>query len=236
MNNIGSSKCELSANVLSYMYGELATAKCSTFEAHLLDCGDCTDEFAAISIARYEVYDWKQLEFDPLETPVFVLPMPEPAMASGGSWVDRLRSSFSHSWAVPGIAFAGLAIISVFAGMYFFTVRTGSDMAAVNSTVFPVSESTLPAVNKSSSEPSVIAKDGFVEDQPERAPRPVKAIVRRGQKQNVRIVRRSVTPRADDGNVAKTPNRTVPTLNEFAEDEDTSLRLAQLFEDVDTRD
>jgi hypothetical protein len=29
---------------------------------------------------------------------------------------------------------------------------------------------------------------------------------------------------------------TVPRLNEFTDDEDTSLRLAMLFDDLDTRD
>lgn len=236
MNNVLSPKCKLSTDILSYMYGELPAAECSTFESHLLDCGDCTDEFAAISLARYEVYDWKKTDFEPLETPVFVIPSPARAMTTGASWIDTLRNAFNHSWAVPGFALAGLAIISAFAVVLYYPGGTGSDFARVNSNVSPVAEPIPLAANKASTVPSLIAKDAVEEQAPQPRKTAHATSVRSVHKLNIRPARRSLPPRAVEAAATRTPQRVVPRLNEFAEDEDTSLRLAQLFEDIDTSD
>ncbi len=236
MNNVLSPKCILSTDILSYLYGEMPAAEYSTFESHLLDCGDCTDEFAAISIARYEVYDWKMTEFEPLETPVFVIPTPVPQLATGLSWVDTLRNAFNHSWAVPGFALAGLAIISTFAGVFNYTGGT-EELAQVNSNVTPVVESRSIVENETLTAPPAMAKDSVEEQAPPPGSKPEHAAaVRSVQKVKVRPARRSLAPRAVEASATRTRERVVPRLNEFAEDEDTSLRLAQLFEDVDTSD
>ncbi len=232
MNNAGSTKCNFSPDVVSYMYGELPAAECPAFESHLLDCSDCTDEFAAVSTARYEVYDWKKLEFEPLETPVFVIPARDVESATTSSWVDKLRGAFNQPWAVPSAAFAGLAIISAFAGIFYFAGGTGSDVARVNSNVTSVADPIAP-VKESSIEPLVTATE-------DPAPVPAKSERvdprRTATKRSVRTVRRSVEPRAAQPSALRTASTTAPRLNDFTEEEDTSLRLAQLFDDLDTRD
>ena len=79
MNDLKNPGCKFHADIVPYMYGEMSAAESSAFETHLIDCGVCTDEFAAVSNARYEVYDWKKTEFEPLATPVFTIPYGEAA-------------------------------------------------------------------------------------------------------------------------------------------------------------
>ena len=54
MNNVN---CKYANEIVPYMYGELASSATAEFESHLLECQLCTDEFAELSAARYEVYD-----------------------------------------------------------------------------------------------------------------------------------------------------------------------------------
>src|SRR5881392_3406899 len=102
MKDVNFSKCKFNGDMVSYMYGELPSDESTVFEQHLLDCTNCTDEFAAISSSRYEVYDWKKLEFDPLETPSFEIPVGE---AAGVSWSDKVRAVFARGWMVPAFSF-----------------------------------------------------------------------------------------------------------------------------------
>src|SRR5262245_44488910 len=100
--------CKYANGIVPYMYGELATSAATEFELHLPECEACTDEFAALSAARYEVYDWKKLDFDPLATPAIEIPFGEVVTVS---WIEKLRAAFAGSWAMPAAAFAGVAII-----------------------------------------------------------------------------------------------------------------------------
>ena len=227
MNDVKNSGCKLSADIVAYMYGELSSAEGSAFESHLLECVDCTDEFAAVSNARYEVYDWRKTEFEPLATPVFTIPYGEPAV----SLFDKVRSAFRPSWVVPGVAFAGIAIVSAVASFFYFSGDTGSSVAQVNTNLRSVA---APAAEKE--EPRIIAKDDVKRPAPEQA-KPVRAVSGNSvRKRAPRADKNVAVRRPVEVRVTSTPNQSAPTLNEFADDEDTSLRLAQLFEDIDTRD
>lgn len=226
MNDLKNSECKLSADIVPYLYGELSPAEGSAFESHLLECVDCTDEFAAMSNARYEVYDWKKTEFEPLATPVFTIPYAEPAL----SWFDKVRATFGPSWAVPGAAFAGMAIVSVFAGIVYFSGDTGSNVAQGNTNSRPVSATAAP-------EERVVVGEDDVEAPAPREIQPVRPVTGGAvRKRAARPDKKIAVPRPVEARAVSTPNRPAPTLNEFADDEDTSLRLAQLFEDIDTRD
>src|SRR5438046_1022119 len=107
MKEVNVSKCKLNGEMVSYMYGELSTNEGLAFERHLVDCSECTDEFAAISSSRYEVYDWKKLEFDPLETPNFEIRFGDVVSVS---WYEKVRAFLAHAWAVPTLSFAAVAI------------------------------------------------------------------------------------------------------------------------------
>lgn len=228
MNDVKNSGCKLSADIVAYMYGELSSAEGSAFESHLLECVDCTDEFAAVSNARYEVYDWKQTEFEPIATPVFAIPYGEPAV----SWFDKLRAAFRPSWAVPGVAFTGIAIGSVFASVFYFSGDSGSNVAQVNTNSRPIAAIAAPEKE----EPLGVVKQD-AERPTAQHEQPVRRVSGTSVRKRVaRTDKNAAVPRPVEARATSTPNRSAPTLNEFADDEDTSLRLAQLFEDIDTRD
>lgn len=237
MNDVNVSECKFSLDIVPYMYGELSRSESSTFESHLLNCGECTDEFAAVSSARYEVYEWKKLEFDPLSTPEIEIPYEkEIILSSGSSWFDKL-SALADGWAVPGLAFGALAV-SIFAAAFLLS-RDGGDVAAVND------NSNIPAVKSSTvetgSEKPEAASPGETKNednkQGEALPIRISTPARGDQRRVVRNVR-AVQPRALEVKATSAQNsqKRVPTLNEFVEDEDTSLRLAELFEDIETSD
>ena len=223
--------CKFGVVIVPYMYGELAETERASFESHLLECSLCTDEFATISHARYEVYDWKQSEFDALATPVIRIPYKE--SGAGVGWMDKVRAVFGNSWAVPGAAVAGIAIISVLAAFYLSSreanVLVGkignSNDAVIESplrpTTVPVSEGeATPAARPISAPPKAVKASSTGASEKRREVTGVRAPAPR------RIEQKQASARAKP--------RTVPTLSGFPEDEDKSLRLAELLEDIDT--
>lgn len=236
MNDVNFSGCKFSADIVPYMYGELSATDCSAFESHLLNCGECTDEFAAISNARYEVYDWKKLEFDPLATPRFEIPYETETLVAA-SWVEKLRAVFAQSWAVPGVAFAGLVIVAVFAASFLMLGDRGVDIAGEdNSNRGPVN---MPVAAKTNDTPDVSKDENATISSPVSPTKvePVK-IGGRGRVEQKRAVEdlRFTPTRSVEKKQTSAQNQNPPRLNEFSEDEDTSLRLAELFEDIETSD
>ena len=236
MNDVNLSVCKFSADIVPYMYGELPVAESSVFESHLVGCSECTDEFAAISNARYEVYEWKKLEFEPLVTPQFVIPYGA-SEETVNTWVDKLRAAFSKSWAVPSLAFAMLAIVSIFAAAFIYL---GNDRGVTiaggdNSNPSPV---TLDEIETPRPVPVTVNRDAVTED-PHMTPavRPVKAAVH-SRAESRRAVRPTKLTQQRRVEIKSTSaqNQNAPRLNDFSEDEDTSLRLAELFEDIETSD
>ena len=224
--------------MVPYMYGELSSADVSVFESHLLDCAACTDEFAEISNARYEVYDWKKLAFDPLPTPEFEIPRAmQPATSGEASWIDRLRAAFAKGWAVPAMAFASIAVIAGLSGM--FLLRSDTDVAGVDKNEAPIVspervQSPTPVANAPGSGAVAVTNGGSANGEP--VERRSQTPARRAEpKRAIRSVR-PVQPRTVETRATRTETPNVPRLNGFDEDEDTSLRLAQLFEDVGTSD
>lgn len=230
MNDV--SKCKFESGIVPYMYGEMAVREATEFESHLLACSTCTDEFAAVSAARYEVYEWKKLEFDPLATPVMEIPQMEPVGV--GSWVEKLRMAFAGSWAVPGVAFAGLALAVAFTSFLILSRSERGDVAR-NNTNSP-SGNTVALETKPA--PATLAKqqpEADKNDTPSQ-PRPVR--VSEPKPNQARRVERAIdrAPKAIPVHMNATKNPKAPTLNNFDDEEDTSLRLAELFENIDTRD
>src|SRR5881275_1304390 len=70
----GKNECPLNHEIVSYIYGELGGGIELEFETNLADCIACTDEFAAVSNARFSVYEWQKEEFAHLPTPAIVIP------------------------------------------------------------------------------------------------------------------------------------------------------------------
>lgn len=244
MNDVSVSECKFSSDMVPYIYGEMSGRERSAFESHLVACTLCTDEFASISNARYEVYDWKKLEFDPLQTPRFVVPSEESAAGSSGfGWIEKLRAVFATGGLVPGAALATLAIISVFAAVLISSRDNRQDIAeksdkpktsAVDSS--PVKAGTDRTETATTSENRI--NNDITNDRRERELKPLR-IAAPAQSRERNPVRNSKLtwpqPIEAKQTIARNLEKSVPRLNEFADDEDTSLRLAELFENIEAR-
>lgn len=240
-NGKDKNSCLFGEELVSYIYGELPTAKHNAFESHLLNCSACTAEFADMSMSRLGVFEWHRDEFLPLATPHFVIPYEKTAVAEPEySWVDALRGLFSPArFAMAGGAFAVLAV--AFTAIYVATSSTGSNVAV------GVTESVTPVAVPDQRE--VAASKDFVKideenaadtttvsnDQPQRVnktpdPKDTKVI-------QVKSVKKPVNRITQSQSAQKAPvTNNAPRLGTYVETEDTSLRLADLVADIDTKD
>lgn len=231
-DNYKNISCEHADGIVSYLYGEMPASDRNVFETHLAQCGSCTDEFAGISLARYSVYEWNKLEFAEMATPRIVIPYD---IDVAFSWFDKLRAalSFGHGLPTAGAAIAAVAIA-------FGLVMFGSNF-------YRGERNMLAETNLNNTQTNTRVA---ISDTPEKPPLgppasvPVKSMDRNpSAKQAVPVkisdglhISRPVNfDSAKDKKIApQKQTRAVPRLNEFAEDEDKTLRLADVFDDIET--
>ncbi len=220
--------CLFGEEIVAYIYDELNSADRTAFEKHLLDCSGCTSAFADISFSRLGVYEWHRDEFVPLETPNFAIPYKQEAAGATTLWIGSLRNLV---WSPMRIAFAGgsLAAIAVAIGLVVtFNSPVGTDLTAGGSqpvqeivTEFPVKTEPRAPIENPKSETNERAEVKREFKAPEPKTRVVKAKAAAPRKKIERV-----TSTAQNG----------PRLGNFDETEDTSLRLADLMADIDTKD
>ncbi len=220
--------CSSSADLVAYLYDELNPVERSLCETHLADCDTCTDEFAELSFARLDVYEWHRDEFTVMETPRFVIPYAE----AKASWMDSVRAFFAlHGRLAVGGAFALVAV--VFGAVFIASMNRNVDVASLPKTeniaankVKPVNPPVVPTPandkvtsdpTKSEGDPSVIKVSTAGKN-----PVPTKAVIRRP----VKTPQRSINQ----------PVKNAPRLNDFEDEDDNTLRLGDLLADVDTKD
>lgn len=216
-------KCPFTDEIVSYMYDEIGGAEAGVFESHLADCTMCTDEFAAISNARFSVYEWHKEEFAPLPTPQFVIPYDvKPTAESLPGIFAGFRELFAfNNWPVTVAAALAMAIAVGFLAMSY--VDNGEQQIASNSiqNVRPESPSAPQDV-----EPEQIVstnaddKSGVLNPESAGITRPAD----RRAKHN-----RAVQPQKA---YAVKPQKKAPVLSPFDDDADTTLRLADLFDGI----
>ena len=226
MKTFGSDNlCAHGGDVLAYLYEEMASADRESFELHLADCGTCIDDFADLSQSRYPVYEWKQLEFAPMPTPRVVVPLGIPNV----SLIDRVRAAFSlHPALGFGGAFAAMLVFVATAYLLLSGRPAGVDIAeVVEPSTSPVA--TVSTVN-ATIEPDVKQAVDVEEEPMEEVATPVKAVARvRTPERQIRPTRAKRTPPAK-------PNEEIPVMSSIDDDEDDSLRLADIFDEIGTSD
>lgn len=209
--------CSHGGDMLAYLYNEMAAADRDSFELHLADCGTCIDDFADLSQSRYPVFEWKQLEFDPLPTPRIVIPTTE---ASRVSWFDKLKASFAFR---PAYALGGVAAIALVGTLvaFVFLNRSSGDFEIAEAEPTPTPARSTVAAAKPA-EP-VVVEDGPIVESRE-AVKPVKVAA------TTKPAKAPVKPKS-------TPVRRsapLPALSTLDDDEDDSLRLSDMFEEIGT--
>ena len=228
-NGDGKNSCLFGEELAAYIYGELDGVPRDRFETHLLECGGCTAELADISFSRLGVYEWHRDEFVPLATPNFAIPYESkaaPAAARSG-WVEMFQKLVSPP---ARFAFAGgsLALIAVAAWFGFLSNSpSGADLGERTPGPAPkvLSESILEVT---SAVPAKNAK-GPATEQLSRS-----RVVLAGKSTPPMRVKYAAQRTKPAMTVAGAQN--APRLGSFVEPEDTSLRLADLVADIDTKD
>ena len=240
-----SSRCEFAEDIVAYMYGEMPAKEQDVFEAHIAECQTCIDEFAVVSEARFSVYEWQRSEFAPLETPTIRVPI-EKASAAGTSWFQKFTYAFS-----PAPAYAALGIVVALV-LGFILLRSAgqksSPTLAENGQITGLNSSRERADMREDAqpvEPAVSSKGseqkrlGELKEytEPTTAERPRARIVRAetASKPQRVATAKTVPPMRTEASTAKpAKGKTVPRMNDFSDEEDNSLRLAELFDDVET--
>lgn len=209
--------CSYGIDMLAYLYNEMAPADREKFETHLAECSTCIDEFAELSQSRYPVFEWKKAEFDRLATPGIAIPYK--AVASS-SWTQKVRQAMSFR---PTFAF-GTAAAAVFAAILMTVIffgGSGSDQELakeVEPTASPVRVVTNVAPTR----------DVTAEIRPEGPDYVVPKAVHTAETKKPPV--RPVKPKPS----MKKRNAPIPVLSTVEDDEDDSLRLTDIFDEIGT--
>ena len=215
------------------MYGEIDGVEREGFETHLAECVTCTDDFAAISNARFSVFEWRKEEFDRLATPNIVIPeLSKSAVntTADSGWFAGLATLLAFA-RTPIVAAAALLVclgLGFIALSYF---RITEELIATNTEV------TVPALSNAEEN-----KKQFDDSTSEVIPPdsvdpivPIKTSASKKRAPSHEPIRTNEIRRA----VSNTPKRlsspqraSKPVLNDFNDETDKSLRLADLFDEV----
>lgn len=234
LNNETEENCGFADEIVSYIYDEIGEPERSKFENHLVDCMSCTDEFAGISNARFAMFEWQKEEFAPLETPQIVIPYPpKPKTVETAGVFAGLRELLGLSgW--PSVAMAAGAVAIVI-GVGFVVMNYNRNTLQVAEIGKPgvIEQKAAPAVAPvlpSVSAPKELNTTGTTtlataKPAPGSDIRPVRATMK---VQRLRINKNLTASTQAEPAQQK---RKAPALTAYDEEDDSSLRLADLFDE-----
>lgn len=253
--------CEFAPEIVDFLYGEMSNDQKNAFNLHLNKCSACADEIEDFSHIRFSIQDWKAAEFANLSTPKIKIPYQTVSVKTfetvkTASWFDSIRNYLTLSPIMSGaLAVVLLAVLFGF-GVLFFNNSEKQFVADAN--VKPNINTNPTAKPTTSVEPEkvVIAENSSESDKNDSTFHdtiptekkiiedsvPVKVTEKTNPKQKTQTVRTvekkqtvSDTLTADKDSKV-TPQTKKPRLNELPEeDEDNSLRLSDLFAELDTK-
>ena len=225
--------------LVAYMYGELDPASRTAFETHLAACDKCAFELGSFADARLGVIEWRREDFDPLATPMILVPDTQPvaAFADRPVAVSSLQGLWESllSWPLFARVGTGLAAAALVAGAVYFTT--------VSLQPADVADQKPAVINNS---PATTAKEPVKEvvryeptPEPKR-PAPLKSekVIDRHPTPRIQLASSRTTVRSASSAGVRTRVQTastkLPRLNNVEEEEDKSLRLTDLFAEIGT--
>lgn len=234
------SSCAFGEQIVTYIYDEANAKERKEFESHLMNCLPCADEIAGFGLVRSSINQWRKEEFFALESPALQIPVTLTQTVKSGklSWIDEFRKLFSFSPAWVG-GFAALLICLGLVWLFF-----GNSKNEMIAEVPPIVE------EKPIEQPK--EENAFVKSQDEKPveiPQNVKQVEQKTvapKNQTIKAVNmpklKSVRPKMD-GATAENKNKKsntnqkkdAPTLVEMSEEDDKSLRLAELFDEIGSK-
>jgi len=261
-NTSKNSSCDYTEQLISYFYDETNQAEKAAFDAHLTNCLDCTDELAGFGFVRSSIIEWRDEEFSNLNAPVFEIPAIKAAnqtiKSDSRSWLSDFRRLFSFN---PMAAAAVFTALTVCAGLVFLAVKSSNnwEVAGIdNKNSEKIAAS--PTVGKINEEPKeTIAESDSDNSSPGKSPKSTGAAPKNSQPLTARekrlaagdsVVRASSsakdnTEKLENNRNMKETNRenkkrtaqkqTVPSLTTLDDEEDKTVRLADLFDEIDAK-
>jgi len=250
--------CEFALETIDYIYGEMNVGRKNAFQVHLNKCSDCAAEVHEFSDIKFSIQDWKTSEFDKIVTPKFEIPnqkINHVVIANEKiSFLDTIKSYFRFAPIVSGAA--AIAVLAFLIGSGIFLLRNDDNQMVAEKTpaadLSPTpnivrgsvnSDTKKPKIaetNKPSNEnPSPVLADG--KDKTIEKSVPVKAsnkVITDEKNQTVKTIEKKSAP---IGNINNKNQKAVRTdkksrLNDLPdEEEDNSLRLSDMFADLDTK-
>lgn len=254
-NNYKNLPCAFAEQIVSYLYGEANAQENTVFESHLNSCAACAEEFAGFTAIRSSVIEWRNEDFSSLETPLIEIPFKNPrefynsenGSTISRSWFAEFRRIFTLSPA--RIASISFALIVFCVGIIFFINKTSNnvDVAVSNSEntekiisspkadkeIISNKESIASLSKEKNSVPNTTFKPKVFRKNPTAKAVNSSAISTKGANQaaNARIVKAANTG-------SKTPTfaqaRKTLRLNDVEDEEDKSLRLAEMLDGGDS--
>jgi len=256
-SNNHNSSCNFSELLVSYLYDEIGEQEKSRFESHASNCRVCADEISAFGGVRSSVIDWREKEFAMLPTPVIELPFePEKtgfkakATVASRSWLGGWREMFSLSpaWAGAATACAALAICAGLFYVAFSSQQNGTSVAEANKNISTsgvpvptVDDKSTTDAGTGSQQTDETPKPEFVGDKKQNPPKPTfvaeKTVA--GDKTSVKPLKTNVAPKPVVKEKTPTNNKKASRQSDLEfttrEEEDKSLRLTDLFDEVSMR-
>jgi hypothetical protein len=232
------SGCLESSELASLLYSEEMTdAESVPLEEHLAGCSTCTYEFAALAEARLSAYEWNRDEFAHLATPQVVITHNEPAVTAG--YFDRILAGLSVLTQFGTAASIGLAAIAVVTG--YFLLQPADELG-VAETRPPIAVSQPAGVQPNSTVSARPVETAVIDDpspvrklRPAAVPASVTKIHRSAEHPSeVAAESKKATRIKSDSLVAQ--QQSAPRLTNSAEVSDNSLRLADLFSELDVNE
>lgn len=249
-NHHKNSDCAFAESLVAYLYDEASAAEKRVFEAHLKNCATCDDELKEFGFARTAIHEWRVADFDQLPTPAFKIPAQTVHSTvetrKSQSWFDGLRQIFSFK---PALAMSALIVlVALFSvAAFVFNFKTDEPIAEnlkekelVKTTVSPTVEKKevepKKTVSGENGETSKIANANPTIKVEEQKSVNAKAISVKASaiapKNNAVKVVQTENKRNQKSNVA--PKSDVPRFVETDDEEDDSVRLADLFDEIGT--
>ncbi len=220
--------CGRSDEILAYIYKEIESEKVIGFETHLAGCESCTDEFAAVSDARFSVFEWHKEEFSHLPTPEFSIPYVAKTVESAGFFTAVGEMIRNVGW--PATVAATIAVcVGLGFAMMMWVNSGGNEIARVEvdggsgpaDSPSPIAALTRPSVIESSDRP----EPELLPNLPEGTYVPARVNKNRKLSSPKAPVNR---PRTNSLPVMSR----APVLSSYVDIEDRSLRLSDLLDEA----
>jgi len=225
--------CRSAEDVLSYLYGELPANEIGRIKSHLAACGDCASEADAFSALRGSFADWKR-EFALMPTPPIRIDERQTALpvAPTTSVFDAIRAYLAGFPSLAAASAAALLLVG-FGAFYLLTLNQNDDLAETSQNRPKASPTTgsTPAAKSESVDTS--ANSSIPAGKNSEAPADVKP-VKAAERQPKSVADKSPRTNNRNTNVSRPKNdrAQAPTLGEDSGDEDDTLRLADLFDEI----